>query len=133
MVISPGAVAAFHKDIYHIDGCSKEEAPVIWDRALAINDSLCAFGFGGHGSNDEIVFGKYNVTTIFSKDISKYAGFLEEHTIAQKEHLVFASDTFSKEHPGRCETVLTDGRDVYSIPARFADRGIYKAEQRKDG
>lgn len=132
--IRPGVVAAIHKDIFYIDGCSTEEALAILNRIgkLAINDGLCAFGFGGHESQDEIMFGKYNVTTIFSKDISEFDGFLEEHDIVKKDNLVLAWDTFSKNHPGQCEKVVTEGRDIYSIPDQFADWGIYKAEQRED-
>lgn len=131
--IQPGVVAAFHKDIYYIDGCTTEEALAILSRIgeLAINDGLCAFGFGGHKSQDEIMFDKYNVTTIFCKDTSGYDGFLEEHGIVRNDNLVLAWDTFSEDNPGQCETVVTEGRDVYSIPEQFADWGIYKAEQRE--
>ena len=132
--VRPGVVAAFHKDVFYIDGCSTEKALTILSRIgeLAINDGLCAFGFGGHESQDEIMFGKYNVTTIFSKDISKFDGFFEEHNITKIDNLVLAWDTFSKDNPGQCEKVVTEGQDVYSIPDQFADWGIYKAEQRED-
>ena len=132
--IRPGMVAGFHKDVFYIDGCSTQEALTILSRIgeLAINDGLCAFGFGGHESQDEIMFGKYNVTTIFSKDISKFDNFFEEHDIVKKDNLVSAWDTFSKDNPGECEKVITGGLDVFSIPDQFAEWGIYKAEQRED-
>ena len=132
--IRPGDVEKLHKDVYYIDGCSKEEALTILLRIgdLVINDGLCSFGFGCHESNDEIVFGKYNVTTIFSRNIIKYIDFMADHEIAKSGHIVTAWDTFSQEHPGSSERVDTDGKDVFSIPEMFAGWGIYKAEQRED-
>lgn len=132
--IRPGVVEKLHKDIYYIDGCTNEEALTILLRVgdLMINDGLCSFGFGCHESNDEIMFGKYNVTTIFSRNIIQYINFMAEHGIAKSEHIVTAWDTFSQEHPGSSERIATDGKDVFSIPEMFADWGIYKAEQRED-
>ena len=132
--IRPGVVEKLHKDVYYIDGCSNEEALTILLRIgdLMINDGLCSFGFGCHESNDEIMFGKYNLTTIFSRNIGQYINFMADHEITRREHIVTAWDTFSQEHPGRSERIDTDGKDVFSIPEMFADWGIYKAEQRED-
>ena len=132
--IRPGVVEKLHKDVYYIDGCTNEEALTILLRVgdLMINDGLCSFGFGCHESNDEIMFGKYNVTTIFSRNIGQYINFMEDHEITKREHIVTAWDTFSKEHPGSSVRIDTDGKDVFSIPEMFADWGIYKAEQRED-
>lgn len=132
--VRPGAVNELHKDVYYIDGCSTEKALTVLSRIgkLAINDGLCSFGFGGHESHDEIMFGKYNITTVFSSDITHYDHFFKQHDIERNDHLVVAWDTFSKEHPGCCERVETDGTDVFSIPEQFADWGMYLAEQRVD-
>ena len=132
--VRPGVVEKLHKDVYYIDGCTNEEALAILFRIgdLMANDGLCSFGFGCHESNDEIMFGKYNVTTIFSRNIGQYISFMADHEIAKKEHIVTAWDTFSQEHPGVSERIDTDGKDVFSLPEMFADWGIYKAEQRED-
>ena len=132
--IQPGVVENLHKDVYYIDGCANEEALTILLRIgdLMINDGLCSFGFGCHESNDEIMFGKYNVTTIFSRNIRQYISFMADHEIAKKEHILTAWDTFSYEHPGSSKRIDTDRKDVFSIPEIFADWGIYKAEQRED-
>ena len=132
--VRPGVVEKLHKDIYYIDGCTNEEALTILLRIgdLMINDGLCSFGFGCHESTDEIVFGKYNVTTIFSRDIKKYIHFMADHDIPITDHIITAWDTFSQEYPGSSERVYTDGKDVYSIPEMLADWGIYKAEQREE-
>ena len=120
-----------HKDIYYIDGCSADEALNILHQIgeLVINDGMSAFGFGGHRSQDEIMFDKYNVTTLFSREPSKFDGFFEEHDIPRADHLITAWDTFSQDHPGECQIVTTDGQDIYSIPERYG--GMYKAEQRE--
>ena len=131
---APGVVRAFHKDVYYIDGCSIEEALTILSRVgrLMINDGLCSFGFGGHESQEEIVFGKYNVTTIFSRNTGAFRDFFKEHDVPEVSGLKTAWDTFSKDHPGSSEKIITNGKDVYSIPVDFANWGIYKAETRED-
>ena len=131
--IRPGIVEKMHKDVYYIDKCTGEEAFTILLRIgdLMINDGLCSFGFGGHESTDEIMFGKYNVTTIFSKSIKRYVDFMAEHDIPKADRIITAWDTFSSKNPGSSERIYTDGKDVYSIPEMFADWGIYKAEQRE--
>ncbi len=131
---SPGVVDAFHKHVYYIDGCTRDEALTILSRVgqLMINDGLCSFGFGGHESQEEIVFGKYNITTIFSSNADSFREFFKEHDIPEVSNLKTAWDTFSQEHPGSSEKIITDGKDVYSIPAAFAEWGLYEAETRED-
>lgn len=131
--IRPGVVEKLHRDVYYIDGCSNEEALTILVRvgSLMINDGLCAFGFGCHESTDEIMFDKYNVTTIFSKNITQYTDFMADHGIPENEAITTAWDTFTQAHPGCSELVESDGKNIYSIPEMFADWGIYKAEQRE--
>ena len=129
----PGIVEKLHKDVYYIDGCTQEEALTILLRVgdLMISDGLCSFGFGCHESADEIMFGKYNVATIFSRNIEQYIDFMADHEIPKEDQITTAWDTFSQEHPGSSERIDTDGKDVFSIPEMFADWGIYKAEQRE--
>ena len=132
--IKPGVVEKLHKDVYYIDGCTKEKALMILSRVgeLMINDGMCSFGFGCHYSSDEIMFGKYNATTIFSRNIEQYEGFLAEHKIPETDDLITAWNTFTQDHPGCSERVEAEGKDVYSIPEQLAEWGIYKAEQRED-
>ena len=131
---SPGVVEVFHKDVYYIDGCSRDEALTILSRVgqMMIDDGLCAFGFGGHESQEEIVFGKYNITTLFSRSADSFREFFKEHDIPEVSNLKTAWDTFSHDHPGSSEKIITDGKDVYSIPVDFEKWGIYKAERRED-
>ena len=84
--VSHGVVRVLHKHIYYIDGCSREEALAIMNRVgdLLFNDGLSAFGYGGHESGDEIMFGKYNVLTIFSQNIEKYDVFLKHMKLRRR-------------------------------------------------
>ncbi len=130
---APGVIETFHKDIYYIDGCSQAEALAIMSRVgnLLLHDGLSAFGYGCHESGDEIMFGKYNVLTIFSKHIKQYHDFFEKHDIEKTEHLITAWDTFSDDHPGISETYESNGKRVYDIPEQFKEWGIYFAERRE--
>lgn len=131
--IHPGKVAAFHKDIYYIDGCTQEQCLILLEKIvnLMINDGSCAFGFGCHQTQDEIMVGKYNVISLFTHQEDVYAGFFEKHGIYRTEKLLTAWDTFSQGFPGRSVRVDTDNKSVYDIPEMLADWGIYFAERRE--
>ena len=128
-----GNINTLHKDVYYIDGCSKDEALTILNRArdILINDGISSFGFGGHESGDEIMFGKYNVMTIFSHNIAVFGPFLEEHGISRSDDLITAWNTFSPEHPGNSVRYELNGTTVFDIPEMFKEWGIYLAEQRE--
>lgn len=130
----PGVVEAMHVDVYYIDGCTDRDALEILALVgdLLINDGLCSFGFGCHQSTDEIMFGKYNVTTIYSPKIKRYVAFMKDLNVARTDDLVTAWDTFTPEHPGSSERIETNGKSIFDVPEMLADRGIYKAEQREE-
>ncbi|WP_197029511.1 hypothetical protein [Butyrivibrio sp. AE3004] len=132
--VKPGVVESLHRDVYYIDGCSREEAVAILEGigSLLYNDGLSSFGFGGHKSSDEIMFGKYNVLQIYSRDISSFDGFLEEHKIERVDNLVTGWDVISKDNPGICSRYEEEGKSVFDIPEEFKDWGIYMAEQREE-
>ncbi len=132
--VTPGVLKTQHKDVYYMDGCTQEEALTILMRVgnLLYNDGLSSFGFGGHESNDEIMFGKYNVLTLYSTNIGKYDDFFEPHEIEETEEIVTAWDTISEKTPGISERYESEGKTVYDIPELFADWGIYLAEQREE-
>ncbi|MBQ9415089.1 MAG: hypothetical protein IJU16_08205 [Clostridia bacterium] len=132
--IKPGLVEALHRDVYYLDDCTGAEAREILRRFgdVLINDGLCTFGFGGHRSNDELVFGKYNETVAFSRKIERMAEMFEEHRIPWTAELVTARRTFSANHPGRSDRIETDGQTVFDIPALLEEQGLYKAERREE-
>lgn len=129
-----GNIDTLHMDVYYIDGCSKDEALTVLLRAgdILINDGISSFGYGCHESGDEIMFGKYNVMTIFSRNIAMFEPFLKEHGVPKTDVLVTAWDTFSPEHPGNSERYELNGMTVFDIPEMFKDWGIYLAERRED-
>ena len=133
-VIAKNIIKESHKDVYYIDGCSREECLALLIRYgdLLVNDGLSKFGFGGHKSHDEIILDSYNVVTIYSKELSKFNDFFEAHNIQFVEELVTAWKTFSKTSPGISEIYESNGKTVYDLPEELAEWGIYLAETRTE-
>lgn len=133
-VIAKNIIKESHKDVYYIDGCSREECLALLIRYgdLLVNDGLSKFGFGGHKSHDEIMLDSYNVVTIYSKELSKFNDFFEPHNIQFVEELVTAWKTFSKTSPGISEIYESIGKTVYDLPTELAEWGIYLAETRTE-
>lgn len=133
-VIAKNIIKESHKDVYYIDGCSREECLALLIRYgdLLVNDGLSKFGFGGHKSHDEIMLDSYNVVTIYSKELSKFNDFFEAHNIQFVEELVTAWKTFSKTSPGISEIYESNGKTVYDLPEEIAEWGIYLAETRTE-
>ena len=132
--VAPGIVNVLHKDVYYMDGCSQDEAIIVMLRVgeLLFNDGLCSFGYGGHESGDEILFGKYNTLYIHSENIKQYEKFFAEHGIEKTDHLITAWDTFDDNHPGMSKVYKKNGKTVYDIPKQFEEWGMYLAEQREE-
>ena len=133
-VIAKNIIKESHKDVYYIDGCSREECLALLIRYgdLLVNDGLSKFGFGGHKSHDEIMLDSYNVVTIYSKELSKFNDFFEAHNIQFVEELVTAWKTFSKTSPGISEIYESNGKTVYDLSEELAEWGIYLAETRTE-
>ena len=133
-VIAKNIIKESHKDVYYIDGCSREECLALLIRYgdLLVNDGLSKFGFGGHKSHDEIMLDSYNVVTIYSKELSKFNDFFEPHNIQFVEELVTACETFSEISPGISEIYESNGKTVYDLPEELAEWGIYLAETRTE-
>ena len=133
-VIAKNIIKESHKDVYYIDGCSREECLALLIRYgdLLVNDGLSKFGFGGHKSHDEIMLDSYNVVTIYSKELSKFNDFFEPHNIKFVEELVTACETFSETSPGISEIYESNGKTVYDLPEELAEWGIYLAETRTE-
>ena len=133
-VIAKNIIKESHKDVYYIDGCSREECLALLIRYgdLLVNDGLSKFGFGGHKSHDEIMLDSYNVVTIYSKELSKFNDFFEPHNIQFVEELVTAWKTFSKTSTGISELYQSNGKTVYDLLEELAEWGIYLAETRTE-
>ncbi len=129
-----GKADCLHKDVYYLDGCSQDEAKKILSNygELLINDGLCTFGFGGHYSNDEMLFGKYNVMTVFCKNFDAAIALFEKYGIKQTELLVTAWETFSQDNGGVSNKVTIDGVDIYAVVEKLKEKGLYFADRREN-
>lgn len=132
--VAPGVVKELHKDVYYIDGCTRDECLVLMERygELLINDGISKFGFGGHNSQDEIMLDKYNVVIIYSQNLAEYNDFYELHEIKNVSKLITAWDTFTEETPGQSELYECNGKSIYKLPEELEDWGIYLAETRSE-
>ena len=132
--VRPGVVDKLHKDVYYIDGCSREKALAILDLAgpLLCQDGLAEFGFAGHASGYEIMFGKYNAVFAFGKPLDAFAPLFAAHGIPRVDHLITAWDTFTADTPGNSSLYEWNGKTVYDLPEMLKEQGIYFAERREE-
>ncbi len=123
-----------NNDVYFIDGMNKDSANQVLDAlgVFLVKDGMNTFGIGCHESHEEILFEKYNVMTVYTKDAEKYKGFFESFGIKNTSKLVTAWDTFDSEHPGECTPYVSTktGKAVYDIPEDYKKFGMYLYEQR---
>ncbi len=123
-------------DVYFIDGLNSDQAKHMVNALgdFLIKDGMNTFGIGGHISHEEILFGKYNVTTIYTKNAESYFEILDEFGIARTDNLVTAWDTFDKEHYGECGLYVSKetGETIYGIPEAYKEYGMYFYESRKE-
>lgn len=123
-------------DVYYMDGMNAQDACNCLDAigAFLVDDGMNTFGFGCHHSQEEILFGKYNVMTLFAKDPDAYRPFMESFEIPYTDKLVTAWDTFDAQHPGECELCVSPntGKTIYDIPELYKDFGMYLYEERKE-
>ena len=129
----PGVVETFHRRVYYIDDLPPEESFAILRRSgdLLINDGISSFGFGFQ-TRDEIMLDKYNIVTISSSEVEKYAEIFLPLEIPRVENLKTAWDTFTQDNSGIAERVEIDGKTVFDLPEDYRDWGIYEAEVRSD-
>ncbi len=122
-------------DVYFVDGLDAVQAEKYIDDLgnLLVKDGMNTFGIGGHESHEEILFGKYNVMTVYTKNAEAYHDFLNDFGIEKTDNLITAWDTFDPEHPGTCERYITKdtGKTIYDIPEAYKEHGMYLYETRK--
>ena len=127
-------IKTLHKDVYYLDGIQPDEAFVILERSgrLLFNDGVSSFGFGRLGSNDEFIWEKYNVASIWSMNPAPYEAIFHSLGVPRVKKLVTAWDTFDQDHPGLSRRVEIDGKDIYSLVEEYRPYGLYLAETRED-
>ncbi len=123
-------------DVYFIDGLTSEQACRCIESLapFLIKDGMNLFGIGVHGRGEEIVFGRYNVMTLFTKNADTYRDFFDKYGLKKTEKLITAWDTFDIEHPGECNLYVSEkgGETIYDIPEAYKDYGMYLYEERKE-
>ncbi len=123
-------------DVYYIDGLNGNQASNCIDSlgGFLIKDGMNTFGIGCHESHEEILFGKYNVMTIFTKNGDSYGDFMHRYGIRKTDSLVTAWDTFAAGHQGECERYVSEetGKTIYDIPEIYKEYGMYLYEARKE-
>ena len=123
------------RDVYFVDGMNAERATQIVDALgnFLVKDGLNLFGIGGHESHEEILFGQYNVMTIYTKNAEAYSDFMHSFGIKKTDSLVTAWNTFDPENPGECERYVSKetGKTIYDIPEAYKEYGMYLYETRR--
>lgn len=122
-----------YTDVYYKDGLTKEEAHNLLNEygEILINDGLCEFGFGTKSFNDEIMSHKYNVVTVFSKNIDKYSKLLSELKIIETNDYKSAWDFFTPDSPGISSIYENDDKTVFDIIEELEEKGLYFGERKK--
>jgi len=123
-----------HKDVYYLDGLTAQSALDLLHAygELLIHDGLSSFGFGLHSGANEIMVGKYNVVTVYTKTPKQYRGFFEAHGIRRVWRLKTAWDYFTSNTPGDSFSYQQDGKSVYALAEHLKQYGLYLAERRED-
>lgn len=123
-------------DVFYIDGLDIGQALQCIDALgdFLVNDGLNTFGIGGHESCEEILFGKYNVMTLYTQNAENYCDFFRDFKIEQTDTLITAWDTFDQENPGESTILVSKktGKTIYDIPAMYKEYGMYLHETRKE-
>lgn len=132
--LTTDSIHTLHKDIYYLDGLSPERAIEflhVFGEWL-IHDGLSSFGFGLHSGWNEIVSGKYNVITVYTKTPQMYRNYFQLHNIDRVPNLKTAWDFFTQDHPGDSFLYEHKGNDIYDIVEHLKQYGLYFAERREE-
>ena len=123
-------------DVYFIDGLDYTAVCELLDAVggFLVKDGMNLFGIGGHESGEEILFGRYNVMTLYTKSTDKYRKFFAEFGIRETDNLITAWNTFDEDHPGECNLYVSKetGKTIYDIPEVYKDYGMYLYEEVKE-
>ncbi|MBE6665708.1 MAG: hypothetical protein E7603_05760 [Ruminococcaceae bacterium] len=116
-------------DVYFIDGLDSRNACRCLDMLgdFLIKDGLNTFGIGCHESHEEILFGNYNIMTVYAQNPKKYIRLMKRFHIEQTDALITVWDTFDQEHPGKSRRYDSEetGKNIYDIPEAFKKYGMY--------
>lgn len=132
-VLTDEGSQSFHKDVYYLDGLTPDRA-VEFLRVFGewfVHDGMSSFGIGLHSGGNEIVLGKYNVVTVYTKNPQKYIDFFELHNIHEVFDLKTAWNYFTHDTPGDSFLYEYKGKNVYDMVEYLKQYGLYFAERRE--
>ena len=121
-----------HKDVYYLDGLTPDKAIAFLHtfENWLIHDGLSTFGIGIHSGGNELLRGKYNVVSLYTRTPEKYPVFFETQDILPVDDLDTAWDYFTDDTPGDSFALTFDGADIYAMVERMKQYGLYFAERR---
>jgi hypothetical protein len=125
---------AFHKNVYYLDDWQQDDCLAFLEKygELVFNDGFITIGFGGHVSHHEILWGKYNVMTLYTSDEVWLDSLMAQHGIPEVEKLVTAWDTFSLQKGGISTLYEVEGMSFYDLIKILETKGLYYAETREE-
>ena len=121
------------KDVYYWDGMRPDIA-VKFLREYGhwlIHDGMSGFGIGIHSGGNEIMVGKYNVVTVYTRTPEAYDGFFEGLGIPYTADLKTAWDYFTAETPGDSFLYKYKDKNIYDLVEALKPYGLYFAERRE--
>lgn len=123
-----------HRDVYYLDGLTPNRVIEFLDvfGVWFIHDGLSSFGIGLHSGANEIVLGKYNVVTVYTKTPQKHINFFESRGIREVDDLKTAWDYFTGDTPGDSFLYKHEGKNVYDMVEYLKRYGLYFAERREE-
>ncbi len=133
-LLSSDGTQKLHKDVYYLDGLTPERAVEFLHvfGEWFVHDGMSNFGIGIHSGANEIVLGKYNVVTVYTKTPQKYSGFFEGQDIYEENDLKTAWDYFTHDAPGESFLYEYQGKNVYHLIEHLKQYGLYFAERREE-
>lgn len=120
------------KDVYYWDGLLPETAVKFLQEYghWLIHDGMSNFGIGIHSGGNEIMVGKYNVVTVYTKTPGVYDSFFENLGIPYIADMKTAWDYFTSETPGESFLYKYKDKTVYDLVDALKPYGLYFAERR---
>ena len=132
-VLKSDGTQSLHKDVYYLDGLTPESAVRFLHTfgEWLIHDGMSSFGIGVHSGANEIIVGKYNVVTIYTRTTQKYNGYFELQNIWETADLKTAWDYFTYDTPGESFLYEYQGKTIYDLVEQLKQYGLYFAERRE--
>ena len=121
----------FHRDVYFMDGPDLNKLLKIYEKfqELLVHDGGINFGIKSHKTKDEVFVSAYKIFHFFGQLPNQFENTLAEFGIPQKERLVTAWDTFTKDAPGQKSRIEINGEDVYGMLEELIRRhGLFHAK-----